>query len=438
MKTKLLFGLGCVAMLFASCTKDPDEVIVSIPKQMPIQLSGSIDQVVKSRVNDDGFCDGDGFGLYAINYENGVPGTLLEHGNQANNVRYVFNEKEYKWTPDYPVYYRDNITPVDMIGYYPYNGALENVNNYNFVVQQDQSTTAETATMGGYEASDFLWGKVENVQPTDQRINIKFNHKMAGVQVELTEGDGWAEGEWASVEKHALIANTIRKASIDLATGAVTAVGERDITDIVPAINGEYYRAIVVPQTIDASMALMRITVDGTPYLYRKSEAFEYKAGKLYKFTISVSKKEITGVEFKLVGEEITPWESETISHDGSAREYVVINVPAVMQNKSALEAAIKETSKDPDRIVNMKVTGRLNTYDFQYMRGKMLSLSNINLEDVILCDAKNVETKRLPNGAFSGTTKFIRIILPSSTAIIGSGAFENAKIYYILIYQMV
>ena len=430
MKTKLLFGLGCVAMLFASCTKDPDEVIVSIPKQIPIQLSGSIDQVVKSRVNDDGFCDGDGFGLYAVNYENGEPGTLLDKGNQANNVRYVFNEKEYKWTPDYPVYYRDNITPVDMIGYYPYNGALENVNNYSFEVQQDQSTSVETTLMGGYEASDFLWGKVENVMPTDERIRITFNHKMAGVQVELTEGKGWAEGEWASVEKHALIANTIRKASIDLATGAVTAVGERDITDIVPAINGEYYRAIVVPQTIDASMVLLRITVDGIPYLFRKSEAFEYKAGKLHKFTISVSKKDLSGVEFKLIGEEITPWESETITHDGSAREYVVINVSVenFVYGKSELEKAIKETGKDPDRIVNMKVTGRLNKYDFDYMREKMLSLTNLNLEDVILCDYYYVENKTLPEYAFYCATKFLRIILPNSTEIIGNQAFQSAK----------
>ena len=35
MKAKLLFGLGCVAMLLASCTKDPDEVIVQQGEQLP-------------------------------------------------------------------------------------------------------------------------------------------------------------------------------------------------------------------------------------------------------------------------------------------------------------------------------------------------------------------------------------------------------------------
>ena len=434
MKKQLLFGLLLVSLSLVSCTQDV-EISVSHPKPdsaIAINIHGSIDQVTATRVNDDGFCDGDGFGLFAVNYEDGVPGALLDKGNQANNVRYVFNESENTWTPDYPVYYRDIVTPVDMIGYYPYNGALESVNNYNFEVQQDQSTTVEAALMGGYEASDFLWGKVENVQPTSERINIKFNHAMAGVQVELKEGNGWEDGEWASVQKHALIANTIRRASIDLATGIITPVGEREITDIVPALNGEYYRAIVVPQSVDGSMVLLRITVDGTTYLFRKNEAFEYQAGKLHKFTISVSKKELSGVEFELVGEDITPWENETISHDGSAREYVVINVPEPcgVYEESALKIAIQETGKDPDRIVNMKVTGRLNEEDFFYMSDNMKSLSNLNLEDVILCDMyhDNIENKTIPDYAFKNAVKFIRIILPESTEIIGEGAFLYAK----------
>ena len=435
MKKQLFFGLLLVSLSLVSCTQDV-EISVSHPKPdsaIAINIHGSIDQVTATRVNDDGFCDGDGFGLFAVNYEDGVPGTLLDKGNQANNVRYIFNESENTWTPDYPVYYRDNVTPVDMIGYYPYNGALESVNNYNFEVQQDQSTTVETALMGGYEASDFLWGKVENVQPTAERINIKFNHAMAGVQVELKEGNGWADGEWASVQKHALIANTIRKASIDLATGVITPVGEREITDIVPALNGEFYRAIVVPQSVDGSMVLLRITINGTPYLFRKSEAFEYQAGKLHKFTISVSKREDSGVELNLVDEEITPWESETISHDGAAREYVVINVPEVIPGQSALELAIKEAGLDSDRIVNMKVTGRIGKFDFDFMADKMISLSNLNLEDVILCGYYNDETKTIPEWAFSSVSKLLRIILPTSTEIIAQGAFQSvSNIVYI------
>lgn len=333
MRHKLLLTLGIAALAFAGCTADV-EVIAPQPTPdtpMAINVGGYIDQVTATRVNDDGFCAGDGIGVFVVNNVDGASGTLLNDGNQADNVRFVLNEEESKWNSDYPIYYYDKVTPVDMIGYYPYNANLDDVNNYLFEVQQDQSTTNDTSLIGGYEASDFLWGMTESVSPTAERVNIAFRHRMAGVQVELVEGDGWSDGEWDSVAKHTLIANTIRKSSIDLATGVVTPVGEVEIMDIVPAESGNGWRAIVVPQSVDAGMALLRITVDGTTYLFRKNEAFEYQAGKLHKFTIDVTKRESSGMEFELVGEDITPWENETISHDGSAREYVVIDRKSVV-----------------------------------------------------------------------------------------------------------
>lgn len=426
MKHKLLLTLGIVALVFAGCTADVEVIVPQPTPDAPVAINvgGYIDQVTATRVNDDGFCAGDGIGVFVVNNVDGASGILLNDGNQADNVRFVLNEDESKWNSDYPIYYYDKVTPVDMIGYYPYNANLDDVNNYLFEVQQDQSTTTETSLIGGYEASDFLWGMTESVSPTAERVNIAFRHRMAGVQVELVEGNGWSDGEWDSVAKHTLIANTIRKSSIDLATGVVTPVGEIDIMDIVPAESGNGWRAIVVPQSVDAGMALLRITVDGTTYLFRKDETMEYQAGKLHKFTISVSKKELSGVEFELVGEDITPWENETISHDGSAREYVVINV----SDEVSLKEAIKATGKDPDRIINMKVTGQLVPNDFSFMANSMPSLTNLNLEDVVLCDDYGVENKKIPNSAFNSSychTKFLRIILPESTEIIGDHAFQ-------------
>ena len=439
MRRFLHFAACIMAIALCGCMQEI-EIVVSQPKPdgaIAISISGYIDQVVTTRANDDGFCDGDGFGLFAVNYEDSKPGTLLNKGNQANNVRYVFNEQEHTWTPDYTVYYKDNVTPVDMFAYYPFNGALDNVSNYNFEVQQDQSADDDASFMGGYEASDFLWGRVENVHPTAERVNIKFNHAMAGVQVELKQGNGWADGEWENVKKHALIANTTRKASIDLATGVVTPAGCVEVTDIVPAINGEYYRAIVVPQTVDASMALLRITVDGTSNIYRRSEPFEYKAGKLHKFTLSVSKKDGSGFELNLVGEEIAPWETETISHDGSAREYVIINVPEASDERgvSALKAAMEALEKNYAKIQNLKVVGQINANDFYFMRDEMLDLKRINIEEVTIVASKSFseygsdadyEANTLPDNAFKDKVLIERVILPPTLTKIGDKAFYN------------
>ena len=425
MKAKLLFGLGCVAMLLASCTKDPDEVIVQQGEQLPIQLFSSINQTTASRVNDEGFCNNDGIGIYVVNYQNGAPGTMQSEGNQVDNVRYVYNESENKWTPDYPVYYYDKVTPVDIVGYYPYVSNIDNVNTYSFEVAKDQSTDAANGLMGGYEASDFLWGKAENISPTASRVNITFNHKMAGVQVELTEGTGWAENEWSGLDKQVLVSNTIRKATIDLANGDITPVGDVPTTGTVPAKSGDGWRAVVVPQSVGASVALLNITVDGTSYIYRKNSAYEYLSGKLHKFTIEVSKKSESGLAFKLVGEAITPWESETITHDGTAREYVVINVPAASteENVSALKAAIEASGKDYTKIKNLKVAGEVNAYDFYFMRDEMTALQGINMKEV------DVVEQEIPDRAFYGKSTLVRFVFPDEIIQINSYAFSKTNL---------
>ena len=247
---------------------------------------------------------------------------------------------------------------------------------------------------------------------------------MAGVQVRLAEGTGWGENEWSGLDKQVLVANTIRKATINLANGDVSPVGEVPTTGIVPAKSGEGWRAVVVPQTVEASMALLNITVDGTSYIYRKNSAFEYVAGKLHKFTIEVSKKSESGLEFKLVGEDITPWESETITHDGTAREYVVINVPAASTDgSSALKTAIETSGKDYTKIKNLKVTGEVNAYDFYFMRDEMTALQGINMKEV------DVVEQEIPDSAFYGKSTLVRFVFPDEIIQINSYAFSKTNL---------
>ena len=434
MKKKLLYGLCCAA-LFVGCTKDPNEVFVPQGEQIPIQLLGSIDQIAASRVNDNGFCNGDGVGVYVVNYEGESAGTMLSEGNQVDNVRYVYNESENKWTPDYPVYYYDKVTPVDIIGYYPYVTNVENVNAYSFELAKDQSTDAANGLMGGYEASDFLWGKAEKITPTESRVNITFNHKMAGVQVELVEGAGWSENEWVGLDKQILVSNTIRKATIDLATGEVAPIGEVPTTGTIPAKNNDSWRAVVVPQTVEASVALFNITVDGTPYVYRYKvdgapTAFEYFSGKLHKFTIEVSKKEQQGLEFKLIGEAITPWESETITHDGTAREYVVVNVPEANTKESALALAITEAGYSYAQIKHLKVMGYINNLDFVFMRDKMNLLQSLNLKEVIIsANGTYNPANTIPTSAFLDKLTLTSFVFPKYITAIRASAFESTSI---------
>ena len=47
-----------------------------------ILLSGDIEQLSVTRVDDNGFCDGDVMGVYIVDYDGGTPGTLKPSGNR--------------------------------------------------------------------------------------------------------------------------------------------------------------------------------------------------------------------------------------------------------------------------------------------------------------------------------------------------------------------
>lgn len=430
MKRVIYSLLGGLALSFVGCMQDIDEPMFNTPTpegNIAINIDGNINQVA-TRADASGFCNGDAVGIYAVNYDGETPETMVAEGNQADNVRFIFNFDEYRWVPDYDIYYKDDHTAVDLIGYYPYNPTIENVSAYPFEVAQKQNTDATSGQIGGYEASDFLWGKAENVAPTASRVKLLFQHRMAGVQVSLVEGSNWGEGEWAQVEKAVLVANTKRKATIDLATGVITATGDVQDTDIIPyAENGEW-RAVVVPQTIASGTPLLSLTVDGVPYLYKYKvdgvpTDFDYASGKLHKFTVKVSKKEQTGVEFEVISVAITAWEADNASHQDDAREYVVVHSPEAGRLEKTM---VDRYELDVTAIKNLKLTGEIGAADYDFMRDKMTSLMRLNLKEV---ESKIDGVYKIPSGAFRGKTTLIKCVLPDKLERIEGSAFSSTSL---------
>lgn len=426
-----------VFTLFTACMEDDLGIREDQQASRKINLSGEISQLYQTRVNDAGFCDKDAIGVYIVDYDGTTAGELLDNNNRADNIKHTFDEASYKWNAMRDIYWKDDKTPVDIYGYYPFS-TPKSVSAYSFEVQKDQSTTTVKGKMGGYEASDFLWGKAENVAPTDQVVKLGFHHKMASTRVTLAEGTGFDEGEWTSVDKSVLMLNTKRESTINLATGEVTATGDVAATGIIPYKYGDDFRAIVVPQSVAANTPLVSITVDGTPYLFKRGEAFTYIPSKQHNFTITVNKREGSGLEFVITSESITAWENDNISHDATAREYIVIHVEEAGKLEEAIVAAGKEVAK----VQNLKVTGNINAIDFTLMRGKMVKLSALNLKEVTIVenttgylDEINYtgwypenEALKIPDGAFSSKESLISLVLPDKLKSIGDGAFQECK----------
>lgn len=435
----LLSVISAAAALSAavcSCSAGEDALQPGADGKMPICLSGEItaNPAVKADVN--GFSDNDVVGIYIVDYDDDVPGDLKDSGNRADNLMFTFDAKSYIWNPAYEVYWKDGHTHIDIYGYYPY-GSPADVENYSFEIEKDQGREAAYGKPGGYEASDFLWGKASDIAPTDQVIKIRFSHMMAAARVTLMEGVGFEDGEWDAAQKQVVITSTTRQSLIDLKTGRVTAVGEASEEGTVPKKEGNDFRAILVPQTVPAGKPLMSITIGGNTWYFRKNEDFTYVPSRQHSFSITVSKRTETGeYVFEIADESIIAWETDSDLHDATAREYVIIDV----WKPGTLEESIIESGKDPGSVRNMKVTGWISSRDFATMKYHMPKLSSLNLKEArIMAGSKGTledgngylanEAGEIPKYAMFGCQSLMRLILPDNLKSIGAESFYGCSL---------
>ena len=412
--------------LVQACSLDGPELKPENPQSAPykVQIYNEIDQQPATRVAiDDGFCAGDEVGVYMVNYDGDTPGTLMVKDNQADNVRFKFSESG-DWVSDYDLFYKDNDTKVDFYGYYPYSEPTS-IEAYAHEVEKDQSKEAENGMMAHYEASDFLWAKTAGVTPTEGKVILKFRHIMSSVRVRFAQGDGWTDAsEYAAATKEVLVTNTIRKSTINLATGLVTPEGEAPLTGIIPLNDNGDFRAIVVPQTVAAGKTLLTISIDGSPRNFVREIDTEYLPGKMTTFDLTVSKKASTGeYEIELSGVSVTAWEADNVSHGDDAREYVVIHnaIPG------ELEYTVTERLEmDPTKIKNLKLTGSINEVDYTFMRDKMTSLQRLNLKEV---ESLINGVYAIPRGAFDGKKTLYKCFLPEKLERIEDEAFYNTSL---------
>lgn len=441
MKRRYLY-FGFFSLMLSACSEDSMTVDnSSLGLQGEIRFQAEIDQVNPTRADDSGFTDGDRIGVFAVSHDTSMnPGVLLSSGNLADNVAFTFEESSYSWKGDRQLYFPDNKTPVDFYGCYPYDYSLDEVNAYNFSVQRNQDAENVTNGMGGYEASDFLWAKSAGITPSTPIVNLTFKHILAAVQVTLLEGNSFEKGEWVQLNKDVMVTNTNRNAVIDLSSGTVKTVGEKDDKDIITNAHNNDFRAVVIPQSVAAGETVISIIVGGHSYSLVKNETIEYLPSKLHKFTIQVDKASENGdFVFSLIDESITAWESDASSHNGKVKEYIVVDVPA----GSCLENAIEQAGLDPEEIINIKITGELNGDDFYFMRKNMKYVEALNLKDALLADStlpdegcawmlflKHVvfpqKLKRIGGDAFRHTNLTGSLELPEGLEYIGAGAFCN------------
>lgn len=433
-------GILSVLFVLLSCSENiTDFREYNVGKE--IDLSGQIHQENVTRANDYGFVTGDRMGIYVVDYQNGAAGTLGAFDNRAQNVLFTYDEDSYRWTSPTKLYWRDEQTPIDVYGYYPGINYIENPFAYKFEVQTDQSTEAINGDLAGYEQSDLLWGKASRVEPTAERIVVKYGHILAGVRVHLIKGEGMTDVEWEKLEKIVLVENTVRGAEVNLATGMVSPDAKMESLRSVRMApqSDNYYRAVVIPQTVDAGKTLISITLDGQTYSHSLSTDMVYNAGKLHDFTLTVNKREAEGdYGIALAYDGISPWINDESSHNFTATAYVTVNC----DEPGKLKECITKAGYDCQTIQNLKVIGCITTEDFTVMRDEMPKLTHLNLKEVRIAQAlvgsyydngwvEILNDDAIPASAFYGNKSIRSLALPDSLKRVGSNAFREMRLMY-------
>lgn len=421
-------------LLLAGCNDDFSNSVMSSRKAL--EIKGSIEQECVTRADDKGFVDGDRMGVFVVDYSDGQPGTLTEEDNRANNVQYTYVAESNTWTTSSNVYWKDDSTPIDVYGYYPFANVVSDVEAYAFTVEANQNTPASDGEMSTYEASDFLWAKASKVPPGNA-VSLLYQHRLAGVSVTLEMGSGFTADEWSGLEKIILVENTVRTANINMSTGVATATGSAD-KSIVMAEESSAYRAVVIPQTVEAGKGVIGVTIGGINYsLDRDGAGMTYEAGKLHEFTITVNKRSDSG-DFEVVisNEQITSWTNDESSHEFTVNSYFIVNV----EKAGTLKECIAAAGADYKTLKNLKVTGRLTNEDFVFMNYEMSVLSAVNLKGVKLVNCGLTRSGDFEGGfsfgscvddvipayAFYSNTTLRAIILPDSVKRLGECCFYD------------
>lgn len=260
---KKIFYLSMI-LLAAACSKSGSEMEEQPEIRFNLGFSG---QQTKATAN--AFESGDVTGLYMTEYDSSnKPVPLQVSGNAVNNAALRFNGTS--WTTS-PTLYWDKGVKYDVYGYYPYSKPAS-VDEYRFSIASDQATTKTAESLGGYEASDFLWAKQTGVKYPDV-VSLTFSHRMSRLVVKLVKGKDF-EGDMPKdvvVKVH----GTVTDAVIDLGSGVIVKDNYGKAKTITMKKESDtVFSSIIVPQRIDNRQPLIEVLTNNVSYLMESRFVF--------------------------------------------------------------------------------------------------------------------------------------------------------------------
>lgn len=263
------FVLPLLCIIICSCegdTIDPDKAA------RPLQLQAEIDGL-KTRAANTTWEPDDAIGIYMVK-----SGTTLNASAIKKNVKYVTtgtssfqpaNEAE-------EIIFPFDGSDVDFIGYYPYQGEID---NFSYPVDlSNQSVQADIDLMYSNNAKNFN-SKEPNVQ-------MQFSHQLSKIVLNIVHGRSFDLSDLSVI-----ISNTGTYASFDLATGTLSETIAYGDVELRVDSDGSFAEAILLPEEDISGMDLWFIIGEETEvYKFPLADALEIDAfEKSTKYTYNVT-----------------------------------------------------------------------------------------------------------------------------------------------------
>lgn len=288
MKKRIIYiGVALVTLLMAGCSQEDDAPIDA--KHTPMTFAVTHPSQ-RTRVTDTGFENGDKIGLFVSSTDS----PLEIGGNLVSNEALTCSGNT--WAAGRTLYWDDGT--FNFYAYYPYMTSVSSIEDLPFSVQTDQSTA------DGYEASDFLYARTNNVSASNSPVNLSFRHVMSKLTIRLIKGEDF-EGEMPT-NAEVYVHNTVPNSTIDLSAGVATKyVRGNGATIRARQMSSYMYSAIIVPQRVANRMPLIEVVMGGVSYLYESTFQFKPGTEHLVNFVISGNPEQIK-IE---IGGEIVGWQ---------------------------------------------------------------------------------------------------------------------------------
>lgn len=277
MKIKNLHLTGMILLVLfgTACRKDNTPEIIN-ENRTAVQFSSSINGEIKTKAVDNSWNANDNIGVFM------KTGTGSINILSANKMYSTLGDGEFKpGSADHNIYYPEDGSAVDFIGYYPYKQSLT-------ATKYPVDITNQTVQ----SAIDLLYANnAVNLSKNKANANLAFTHQLAKVEFTVKNGAGVASLNGLSVSLSALKT----AAEFDLATGSLTTQEQTaDIQSRTSIRNGlTVAEAILIPTTTETGTKVV-FAVGGKSFTWKIPAEVKFEKGKKYTFEIEL-KGEGTG-----------------------------------------------------------------------------------------------------------------------------------------------